>query len=72
VEILRMLTHGMTDQEIARELVVTEVTVRTHISRILRKLHLENRVQAVLYSLRSGLVSEGEIAQMTFNPYEPG
>lgn len=71
VQILRMLTHGMTDQEIARELVVTEVTVRTHISRILRKLRLENRVQAVLYSLRSGLVSEGEIAQMTFNPYEP-
>jgi NarL family two-component system response regulator LiaR len=72
VQILRMLTHGMTDQEIARELVVTEVTVRTHISRILRKLRLENRVQAVLYSLRSGLVPEGEIAQMTFNPYEPG
>ena len=72
VEILRMLTHGMTDQEIARELVVTDVTIRTHISRILRKLGLENRVQAVLYSLRSGLVPEGEIAQMTFNPYEPG
>lgn len=71
VEILRMLSRGMTDPEIARELVVTEVTVRTHISRIIRKLHLENRVQAVLYSLRSGLVPEHEIAHLTFDRYEP-
>lgn len=69
--ILRMLSHGMTDQEIAHKLFVSEVTVRTHISRIIRKLHLQNRVQAVLYSLRSGLVPESEIAQMTFDPYEP-
>ena len=69
--ILRLLTHGMTDQDIARELVVTEVTVRTHISRIIKKLRLENRVQAALYSLRSGLVPESEIAQMTFDSYEP-
>ncbi len=69
--ILRMLTRGMTDQEIARELVVTEVTVRTHISRIIQKLRLENRVQAVLYSLRSGIVRKSEIAQITFEPYEP-
>jgi two-component system, NarL family, response regulator LiaR len=67
VEILRMLTHGMTDQAISQELFVTEVTVRTHISRIIRKLGLENRVQAILYSLRSGLVSESEIAKLTFD-----
>ena len=67
--ILRMLTHGLTDQEIARELFVTEVTVRTHISRIIRKLRLENRVQAVLYSLRSGLVPESEIAKLMAGPY---
>ncbi len=70
--ILRMLSHGMTDQEIAHELFLAEVTVRTHISRILKKLRLENRVQAVLYSLRSGLVPESEIAQATFDSYEPG
>jgi NarL family two-component system response regulator LiaR len=68
--ILRMLTHGLTDQDIARELVVTEVTVRTHISRIIRKLRLENRVQAVLYSLRSGLVPESEIAKLMAGPYD--
>jgi two-component system, NarL family, response regulator LiaR len=69
--ILRMLTLGMTDEEIARELFVSEVTVRTHISRIIRKLRLENRVQAVLYSLRSGLVHKSEIAQETFHQYDP-
>ena len=68
--ILRMLTQGLTDQDMARELVVTEVTVRTHISRIIRKLHLENRVQAVLYSLRSGLVPENEIARLMAGPYD--
>jgi len=60
IQILRLLTQGKLDEEIARELVLTEVTVRTHISRILFKLGLENRVQAALYGLRSGLVSISE------------
>jgi NarL family two-component system response regulator LiaR len=71
MEILRMLSHGMPDQTIARQMFVTEVTVRTHISRIIKKLGLKNRVQAVLYSLRSGIVPESEIAQLNFEPYEP-
>ncbi len=49
------MTQGKLDQEIAEELVLTEVTIRTHISRILSKLGLENRVQAALYGLRSGI-----------------
>ena len=57
IQILRLMTQGKLDQEIAKELVLTEVTIRTHISRILSKLGLENRVQAALYGLRSGLVS---------------
>jgi NarL family two-component system response regulator LiaR len=60
IQILRMLTQGKLDHEIAEELVLTEVTIRTHISRILSKLGLENRVQAALYGLRSGLVSISE------------
>ncbi len=56
-EVLRLLTQGKTDQQIAGQLVLTDVTVRTHISRILSKLGLKNRVQAVLYGLRSGIVS---------------
>lgn len=61
LEILRLLTLGKSDHEIADLLVVTDVTVRTHISRILNKLHLKNRVQAALYCLRLGLVSIYEL-----------
>jgi two-component system, NarL family, response regulator LiaR len=60
VEVLCLLTQGKTDQEIARQLVLTDVTIRTHISRILAKLGLENRVQAALYAIRSGMVSLDE------------
>ena len=62
--ILRLMTQGKLDQEIAEELVLTEVTIRTHISRILSKLGLENRVQAALYGLRSGLVSISETSDL--------
>ena len=63
-QILRMLTRGKLDHEIAEELVLTEVTIRTHISRILTKLGLENRVQAAIYGLRSGLVSISETTEV--------
>ncbi len=61
LQILLLMAQGKLDQEIAQELVITEVTIRTHISRMLAKLGLENRVQAVLYCLRSGLISITEI-----------
>lgn len=64
LQVLRLLTQGKTDQEIAKELVLTDVTVRTHVSRILAKLGLKNRVQAALYGIRSGLVSLDEVSQM--------
>jgi DNA-binding NarL/FixJ family response regulator len=63
-QILRLMTQGKLDHEIAEELVLTEVTIRTHISRILAKLGLENRVQAALYGLRSGLVSISETTEV--------
>jgi len=56
-EVLGLLAKGYDNQEIADKLVIAEVTVRTHISRILSKLHLANRVQATLYALREGLTS---------------
>jgi NarL family two-component system response regulator LiaR len=55
VEVLRLLAEGLDNQQIAERLVVAEVTVRSHISRILDKLHVANRVQATLYALREGL-----------------
>ena len=63
-QILCLMTQGKLDEEIARELVLTEVTIRTHISRILAKLGLQNRVQAALYGLRSGLVSISETSDL--------
>lgn len=57
LEVLQLISKGMSNQEIANQLVVAEPTVRTHVSRILDKLHLANRVQATLYAMREGLTS---------------
>ncbi len=57
VEILQLLAQGLENKEIARRLSLREATVRTHVSNILGKLHLANRVQATLYALRKGVTS---------------
>jgi NarL family two-component system response regulator LiaR len=57
VEVIGLVAKGMGNQEIAERLVVTEATVRAHVSNILSKLHLANRTQAALYALREGLAS---------------
>lgn len=57
LEILQLLAQGVENKEIARRLVLREATVRTHVSNILSKLHLANRVQATLYALRKGIAS---------------
>jgi NarL family two-component system response regulator LiaR len=57
VEVLRLVARGLSNQKIADRLVVSERTVRTHVSNILDKLHLANRTEAALYALREGLAS---------------
>jgi NarL family two-component system response regulator LiaR len=57
LEVLRLVAEGLSNREVAERLVVTEATVRSHVSNILGKLHLANRVQATLYALRQGLTS---------------
>jgi len=59
VEVLHLLSKGLSNDEIAEQLTISEVTVRTHISHLLSKLHLSNRVQATLYALRKGIASIG-------------
>jgi NarL family two-component system response regulator LiaR len=54
LEILKYIAQGLTNQEIADKLIISERTVRTHVSHILSKLHLANRTQAALYALREG------------------
>jgi two-component system, NarL family, response regulator LiaR len=57
VEILQLVAKGLSNDEIAEKLVVSEKTVRTHVSHILAKLQLANRTQAALYALKEGLAS---------------
>jgi NarL family two-component system response regulator LiaR len=60
MEVLKLVAQGLSNQEIADKLVISERTVGAHISTILAKLHLANRTQAALYALREGLVSLSE------------
>ena len=54
LDVLKLVEQGLTNQEVADQLVISEGTVRTHVSNILSKLHLANRTQAALYALREG------------------
>ena len=72
VEVLRLVAQGLSNQDIAKELEISERTVGNHIGSILRKLHLANRTQAALYALRRGLVDINSAAPVSEEAVEAG
>jgi DNA-binding NarL/FixJ family response regulator len=58
-EVLKLIARGMANKEIARELVIGEKTVKTHVSNILQKLGVQSRTQAALYAAQNGLAELG-------------
>ena len=60
VEILRLMARGLSNGQIAQELIIGEATVKTHVGNVLSKLGVHDRVQAVVIAYESGLVTPGQ------------
>jgi DNA-binding NarL/FixJ family response regulator len=63
LEVLKLVARGLTNNEIADELVLSQATVKTHVKRILSKLEARDRVQAVVMAYEAGLVTPGDASQ---------
>lgn len=59
LEVLRLIASGLSNSEIAAKIVVSENTVKGHVSNILSKLHLADRTQAAVYAWKEGIIRKG-------------
>jgi NarL family two-component system response regulator LiaR len=60
LEVLQLISEGFNNRQIAEKLVISEKTVKTHVSSILSKLHLEDRTQAAIYALKHSKVTDND------------
>ena len=60
LDVLRGIARGLSNQEIGRQLIISEATVRSHVSSLLSKLGVTNRTQAALYAVEAGLLDRGK------------
>jgi DNA-binding NarL/FixJ family response regulator len=67
-EVLRLIAHGLSNTEISTTLVIAEQTTKTHVGRILAKLDLRDRAQAVVFAYETGLVTPGGSGAARANP----
>jgi DNA-binding NarL/FixJ family response regulator len=65
LEVLRLLARGLSNAQIAQQLVVGDATVKTHVARIFAKLNLHDRAQAVVLAYESGLIQPGQADEET-------